>query len=415
MILIFKKYKLNEKYFLPAIYLFGVLAAAILFEKILDNLGDITINTGILISALKHLGAPFFVGFAIAYLIHPLVNTFEKLFKQYFPMFQKHSSLRRTLSIFLTYAVGFGGITWILVYFIPEIITSLSIFYKQLPKHLVNLETTIQHIFDQVTFINAQDVNSLIDTIIRPMLSYTRNVPLMLQTIMDSTVIAASSLLNGTMGIFIAFYMLVDKERFLHSARKTIYALFDEKKANHFFYNTNRIHTIFQNFIIGKTVDSTLIGMICFAGLSIIHSPYATVISFIIGLTNMIPYFGPFIGAIPALLIVVLTAPGKVIWVALFILALQQFDGIILGPKILGNSTGMSPLLIIFSIIVGGALMGPLGMFLGVPVFASIKMFWGEFIHKKYNSKYFYEDPPAPPKPPKTKPKLFSSNTDKEI
>ncbi len=384
-------------------HLLVVLIAAILFEKILDNITNITVNTGNFITYIKHLISPFIFGFAIAYLMHPCVNFFERIFSNMIPFLRNHIGVRRTLAILLTYVLVIGGISWILIYFIPEIITSLSTFYIQLPKHMINLQLSVQQLFDKISFIDAEDVNTLINTVLKPVIAHTKNVPFMLETILDSTVIAASSLLNAIMGIFIAFYMLIDKERFGQSAKKTIYALFDQRKADVFFYNVNRIHGVFQDFIVGKTIDSTIIGILCFIGLSIIKAPYVIVVSFIVGLTNMIPYFGPFIGAIPALLITVLIDPSKVIWVGLFILGLQQFDGIILGPKILGDSTGMSPLLIILSIIVGGALMGPIGMFLGVPVFASLKMFWVEFIQKKYKEKFLYDDPPILPTPTKTK------------
>jgi predicted PurR-regulated permease PerM len=394
VIIIFKKIKWNTKYTSIAITFLAVLMIAILFEKILDNFAGITMGIVGFFGYLKHLAAPFLFGFAIAYLMHPCVKFLEKKFGKWSPFLHKHNGIKRSISIILTYVLVLGGISWILIYFIPEVISSLSIFYNQMPRHMSDLQITIQQIFDQISYIDADDVNTLINNLLQPIISYTKNVPLVLSTILDSTVIAASSLLNAIMGIFIAFYMLMDKEKFAQSSKKTIYALFDQNKADHFFYNIERIHGIFQNFIVGKTLDSTIIGILCFIGLSLIKAPYVTVVSLIIGITNMIPYFGPFIGAIPALLITLLIEPSKVIWVALFILGLQQFDGIILGPKILGDSTGMTPLWIILSIVVGGALMGPIGMFLGVPVIASIKMFWVEFIQKKYKEKYLYEDLP---------------------
>jgi len=154
-----------------------------------------------------------------------------------------------------------------------------------------------------------------------------------------------------------------------------------------------RVNEMFQRFILGKTVDSAIIGGICYIGMLILDMPFAVMLSVIVGVTNMIPYFGPLIGAIPSVLIVLLTEGGsKALILAIFILILQQFDGNVLGPKILGDAIGVSPLWIIFSIIIGGAAGGPFGMFIGVPVVASIKMFMDEFIDKKYNEKFFYEN-----------------------
>lgn len=405
MITIFKKLKYDEKYMKIALYIFGILAAAILFEKILGHLGHITAAAKFVADTAKKLSAPFLIGFAIAYLVNPCVNFFEKTCLTSIIGLQKKVVLRRTLAILLTYLIFIGGITWLVVYFIPEISMSLSTFFIQLPKYMSGLESAINTFFAQIDFVNGHDVNILIGSLMKPVITYTKNAPLMLQTILDSTFIAASNLLNAVMGIFIAFYMLMDKEKFILNIRKTIYALCDQKKSDQFFKNILRVHGVFQNFIVGKTLDSTVIGIICFVGLSILKAPYITVISLIIGITNMIPYFGPFIGAIPALLITLLIDPSKVLWVGLFILALQQFDGIILGPKILGNSTGMSPIWIILSIIIGGAVMGPLGMFLGVPIFASLKLFFSEYVDRKYREKYLYDTPLQSASPVKEKKK----------
>lgn len=295
-------------------------------------------------------------------------------------------------SILLTYIIAIGCLVWLLTYFIPEIIATLSNFFILLPNNIADFEVTVTKFFNENNFIkiNSEDVVGFFNTLFAPILGNTQDISIMLQKILNSTVIAASTLLNAIMGIFIGFYMLSDKEHFRDETKKILYTFFDEKKTDYFLYNTNRVHTIFQSFIIGKTIDSTIIGLICFVGMYLIRVPYATIISLIIGITNMIPYFGPFIGAVPAILMTLLIEPSKAIWVAIFVLALQQFDGIILGPKILGNSTGVSPIWIILAIIVGGAVMGPLGMFLGVPVFASFKLFFTEYIDKNYTEKYFY-------------------------
>lgn len=331
---------------------------------------------------------PFLIGFALAYLIAPCVHLFEtKVFYRIHKL-----TIRRTFSIIVTYIIVIGAITWLLVYFIPEIASTLSTFIVQMPRHMANLEAAINIFFNNIDFINGEDVNALLDGLFQPLLNQTQNVPKMLQTILDGTVVAASTILNLIMGIFIAFYMLIDKEGFGAFIRKIIYVFFNKEKSDHFFRNVLRIHHLFRSFIVGKTIDSSIIGIMCIIGLHLMNVSYATIIGVIVGLTNMIPYFGPFFGAVPAVLMTLLISPSKAIWVALFILALQQFDGVILGPKILGNSTGMSPIWIILAIIVGGAIMGPLGMFLGVPVFASIKLFFTEYINRKYHEKYYYEE-----------------------
>jgi len=153
------------------------------------------------------------------------------------------------------------------------------------------------------------------------------------------------------------------------------------------------VNKIFQNFIVGKAVDSLIIGILAFIGFTLLNAPFPLILSLIVGVTNMIPYFGPFIGAIPAGVMTFLVSPTLAVWVLLFILALQQFDGNFLGPKILGNSLDISPIWIILAVVLGGALMGPVGMFIGVPILATMKMFLTESINRKYEKKYAQADP----------------------
>ena len=195
------------------------------------------------------------------------------------------------------------------------------------------------------------------------------------------------------MAIFIAFYMLYDKERFAKKAEKTVFAISEEEKAARFLQNAERIHHIFNDFIVGKAIDSLIIGILALIGMNIIKAPYPLILALVIGVTNMIPYFGPFIGAIPAILITLLIDPPRAIAVGIFILILQQFDGNILGPKILGDSVDLSPLWIILAVMIGGAVMGPLGMFIGVPIFATVKVFGGEYINRLYWKKYPSSNP----------------------
>ena len=155
----------------------------------------------------------------------------------------------------------------------------------------------------------------------------------------------------------------------------------------------NHPFSIFNDFIVGKAIDSLIIGIIAIIVLTIMKAPFPLILSLIIGVTNMIPYFGPFIGAIPAILITLLIDPPLAVVVGIFILILQQFDGNFLGPKILGESVELRPLWIILAVMIGGALMGPLGMFIGVPIFATVKVFGGEYIDRLYWRKYASSNP----------------------
>jgi predicted PurR-regulated permease PerM len=251
----------------------------------------------------------------------------------------------------------------------------------------------IRYIFDQIPYIDSAEVNRVIDRILEPIKHLSQSAPEILETLAANVYIFGRFTLNFIMAIFIAFYMLYDKERFARKMEKAVYALSTEEKAERFLQNSNRIHHIFNDFIVGKAIDSLIIGILALIGFNILKAPFPLILGLIIGVTNMIPYFGPFIGAIPAILITLLIDPPLAIAVGIFILILQQFDGNILGPKILGDSVDLSPLWIILAVVIGGALMGPLGMFIGVPIFATVKVFGGEYIDRMYWNKYRSKNP----------------------
>ena len=150
---------------------------------------------------------------------------------------------------------------------------------------------------------------------------------------------------------------------------------------------TIKSNEIFGGFIIGKIIDSAIIGVLCFAGLSILNMPYTMLVSVIVGVTNVIPFFGPYIGAIPSAILILLAEPKMGIYFIIFIIALQQFDGNVLGPKILGDSTGLSAFWVVFSILIGGGLFGVPGMILGVPTFAVVYYIVGMLVNNKLEKK----------------------------
>ena len=162
------------------------------------------------------------------------------------------------------------------------------------------------------------------------------------------------------------------KERLIGQSKKAIYAIFKPRQGNIIIETMHKADEIFGGFIIGKIIDSAIIGVICYVGCSILHIPDAVLVAVIVGVTNIIPVFGPFIGAIPSLLLVVVQSPWHALYLLIFIIILQQVDGNIIGPKILGSSTGLSSFWVMFAILIGGGLFGFLGMLLGVPVFAMI-------------------------------------------
>ena len=391
----FRKNRSDHDKFLLRVsfYILIVAALLILFEKVIGHLPDIG---GSFVTATDYLSAlisPFIMGFAIAYVMNPFMKFFERKFIKHVGFFDLHRKMTRTISILLNYTIIIGGTVWIIIYLLPEIKDSITAFTTNVPVYSQAMNNRIRMIFDQIPFIDSEDVNNAINRVLAPIQSASENAPELLETIIGNLYSVGRVTLNFIMAIFIAFYMLYDKEGFEKQIHKIVYALSSEGKAERFLNNTERIHHIFQDFIVGKAIDSLIIGILAMIGLTIIKAPFPLILSLIIGVTNMIPYFGPFIGAIPAIFITLLIDPPLAIVVALFVLVLQQFDGNFLGPKILGDSLDLSPLWIILAVVVGGALMGPLGMFIGVPIFATVKTFGGEYINRLYWQKYPSSNP----------------------
>ena len=376
-----------------SLYILAVAAILILFEKVIGHLPSISasLSTGFIF--LKGLISPFLMGFAIAYVMNPFMKFFEKYFIKWFSFFDKYRKVTRVISILLLYTLIIGGTVWIVIYLLPEIRDSIMTFATNITVYSEAMNERIRNIFDQIPYIDSAEVNRVMDRILEPIKHLSASAPEILETLAANVYIFGRFTLNFIMAIFIAFYMLFDKERFAKKIEKAAYAFSNEEKAARFLYNAERIHHIFNDFIVGKAMDSLIIGILALIGMNIIQAPYPLILALIIGVTNMIPYFGPFIGAIPSILITLLIDPPLAIAVSIFILILQQFDGNILGPKVLGDSVDLSPLWIILAVMIGGAVMGPLGMFIGVPIFATIKVFGGEYIDRIYWKKYASSNP----------------------
>ena len=198
---------------------------------------------------------------------------------------------------------------------------------------------------------------------------------------------------NFLIGAIVALYVLTDKEKFVAKSKMLVYAVLPHKWANTLIHSMRFTHKTFGGFIYGKLLDSAIIGVLCYIGMLLLHMPFPILVSVIIGVTNVIPFFGPYIGAIPCIFLILVVDPIKGLYFAIFILLLQQFDGNILGPKILGESTGLSSFMVIVAILIGGGLFGIPGMIAGVPVFAVLyAMVWRLIDHSLVERKMPVEE-----------------------
>jgi len=387
-----KKMPWDDKYFKIGLHAFLVLAMTVLFEKIVGNVTIIVKYVSYFFEKLVHILMPFIYGFFIAYILSPAINKVE-FWLQQLDKRKGHSRLRRILSILVVYVTVFGFLSLVFIYVLPQIYHSIVDLFQKAPGSLANLERNLDELLASYSSLTSYDLKSIIDSNIDPLIQKSSLILNQLLTyIVNSALGITSGFINILLGLMIGFYLLNEKEGFIKKSKETIYAIFNMQTANKILSIAKESHMMFNKFFVGKFIDSLIIGILCFIGMLFLKNPYALLLSVIIGITNMIPYFGPFIGAIPAILITLLISPVDALWVSLFIFALQQFDGIILGPKILGDSTGLSPFWVIFSIIVGGALLGVLGMLIGVPTFAVIRTLFNKWVEKRLKKKGLLKD-----------------------
>lgn len=370
------KFKIDKKYFYWGITAFLVIVASILFYYILFHRSSLSSG----ISTVIGIAMPIIDGFVLAYLMTPILNKIESKVieplyrKSRLPVNTKSQRRIRGLSILVTIILILVVLVEFFGLIIPEVIRSIQSIIFQLPIYINNLNHWALGLMKNnpdleqtVNDLLAQYSPKLLDSFNTNLLP---NINGLVKTLSLSVIGIFKALWNFIIGFIISIYVMGSKEKFAGQAKKIVYAMFDRKTGNEVISNFRFIHGTFIGFIGGKIVDSIIIGIICFVCTNIIGTPYAILVSVIIGVTNLIPFFGPWIGGIPSALLVLMVDPIQALYFIILILIIQQFDGNILGPKILGDSTGLSGFWVIFSITIFGGLFGVLGMVVGVPIFA---------------------------------------------
>lgn len=323
---------------------------------------------------------PIIIGLVIAYLLNPVMKFFEKYLKKLFA--KKIKSERKVKKLARGVATGGALLVLILIVYvllmllIPQLIQSIMGMVTALPEEVKSLTVWINKKFSE-----DNEAASAMSTALVRASTYMENwfntqvlpqATTYIASITSGVITVVKVLFNIIIGLIISVYVLVEKEVFVGQFKKLIYAIFKPAKGNIIVTTIRKSNQIFGGFISGKILDSAIIGMFCYVGLVILQMPYSVLVSVIVGVTNVIPFFGPYIGAIPSFIIIALADPIKGLYFLIFILILQQFDGNILGPKILGDSTGLSSFWVVFAILLGGGMFGVGGMILGVPIFAVI-------------------------------------------
>lgn len=367
-----------EKYWYAGITGFCVLAAALVVKMLFDNLSGLS---GIL-SAVNKALAPVYIGLIIAYLLSPLVNKADRYI--FIPLMEKITKknkkkvkgIARGLSVTAVPLLALFVLFGLLMLVVPEVINSISSLVYNLPGYYRNLLEWGNEVFKSNPKV-AFYFEEFSGTIYGKLLSWLQNDLLpnsnkLLTVLTDGVVNAVNVVINVFIGIIISIYLMAGKENFCAQAKKLMYSIFPVKSVNTMLGVFSETHTVFAKFISGKIIDSLAVGILTFIIMSIAGIPYTLLISVIIGVTNIIPFFGQYIGIIPSAVLVFIANPVKGVIFLVLIIILMQFDGNVLGPKILGDSIGLKSFWILFSILFFGSLFGLLGMICAVPVFAII-------------------------------------------
>ncbi|MFV0465865.1 MAG: AI-2E family transporter [Lachnospiraceae bacterium] len=323
---------------------------------------------------------PILIGLALAYLLNPIMMRVERLcIKVLLPRIKNEKVVRR-ISRFIGTIMALAFLSLIiyllLEMIVPQLIQSIQNMIATLPVEVNSFSIWLTAVLSGDNYILTL-LRGYLTQAVDYLESYisTQIIPAA-NTYITSVTIGVINIIkvvfNVVIGLIVSVYVLMSKETFTGQSKKIIYTVFSKKQGNIIIRTFRRSHKIFGGFISGKIVDSMIIGVLCYIILYIMKMPYTLLVAVVIGATNVIPFFGPFIGAIPCVILIALADPIKGIYFIIMILILQQIDGNIIGPKILGDSTGLSSFWVIFAILIGGGMFGFVGMVLGVPVFAVI-------------------------------------------
>ena len=318
---------------------------------------------------------PFFIGFGIVLLLLPVVKRMEWVFNRALFRKKPHPKLNRGLSVAVAILLLLAVVAGFFAIMLPQLITSIKSILQYITNFVTINQDKIKEFLLKYEFLSIEGEKLVIawENIVSQTMNYTSFLLNSVKTIaLGVSSGIYSVVIHFLVGLIAAVYLLIDKETFCSQIKKVIYALFKPATCETLIYWTRRAHKIFTGFITGKILDSAIIGLICYICMLIFRIEYPLLISVIIGVTNIIPFFGPFIGAVPSILVLLLVNPLSALWFAVFILILQQLDGNLIGPFILGDYIGVSAFWIMIAIVIGGGLFGFAGMLLGVPVFGTV-------------------------------------------
>ena len=376
------KVEWNKKYTTIAIYAFLVISSSIIVYLMVSQAEDLKIKFSGMIATMQ----PFIIGSAIAYIINFILNFYEKVVFELKYLNKLNRKYRRGIGLLLSYLTAIIVISLFMQFVLPQLVESIVGLANNIPQYVNDASHVITEISEKFNleskYMNmiVEKWNELLNYIITLL---TNLIPVIGNFIMT----LGSSILNIIIGIIVSIYILIDKEKFIALSRKVTFSIFSAERSKRIVELAQRSNETFGKFLSGKILDSLIIGILTFIILTIFKMPYILLISVVIGITNIIPFFGPFFGAIPSAIIILCVSPIKALWFIGIILVIQQIDGNIIGPKILGDSIGISAFWILFSLLIFAKFLGLIGMIIGVPIFAIIYSIIKENVERRLKAK----------------------------
>lgn len=392
----------NEKYTTISAYTVLTVVACILVFALIFNFTAISGWISTIFTAI----APLIWGLILAYLLNPIMMWIEKRLKKFTEKNKPRPKLSRILSVIITMIVFVAILTTLCSIIVPQVIDSLMGIIGNLGTYFNNIEQWVNGILAKypeiLSTINSQ-IKNIETTVMDAVNQIMPQISDIIKKITDGTLSFILAIKDFLIGIIVSVYFLLDKEHFQAQLKKIVYAFFPQRATSGVLRVCRQVNTSISRFVSGKIVDSIIIGCLCFICMTIMKLDFTVLISVIVGITNIIPFFGPFIGAIPSAVLLLVSTPKQVVPFLILIFIIQQLDGNIIGPKILGQSIGISAFWVLFAILVGSKLFGFAGMILGVPIFAVIYSLISELIEylldKKSMPTATSEYIPVPPEP----------------
>lgn len=374
-----EKFTWNRKYLTICLYaIIVVLASVIIIKAIMDWK-----TTKAYINELFSVVSPFIWGAFIAFLINPFVRLLDRGIFGRIKWIKRKDKIRKALSLVFAYLFVLAVVVLACIYLLPQIGNSIAEIFGQIPKWIEEISAWIMKFEEEHPDFNYVKINEYLNSFTPQLLDLSKNVVTnVLPLIFTTSVSVVKVVLNMLIAFMVSIYIISDRRLLINGFKKVLYATAPVKTGDFVMKTLRECYHIFSQFVFGKAIDSLIIGMICFIAMTILQLPFTPLISLIVGVTNMIPYFGPFIGAVPGAILIFMVSPLKALIFVVMIIILQQFDGLYLGPRILGETVGLRPLWIIFAITIGGSMAGVAGMFLGVPVVAVVAYLAGQLLER---------------------------------